>query len=575
MKKKIKNRKISSSIKILLVVIIPLIIIGCIAIIVGKNNEQELAYNIIQDELKGIVENTKDIFDTSIKGDFTYQNNILKKGDEVIDDNKLIDSIKENTDAEVTIFWGNERVMTTVEKADGSRAVGTTLDSEYSDVVLGGNNLFLKKVDIAGKNYCGYYIPLKNSSGKVVGMYFCGKSLDSVNNTIAKSQIKLILIILLIMLLSIGITITIIYKILKIIKYNINQLNKVAQGNLNIIIDSKIIKRNDELGEMAKSIDSLVKSFRSMINNIKCTTDSLKQFTGNFEESFSSINQNVKNVNLAVTDIANGATAQASEAMDTNNQVDSMGNTINSTEEKVNKLNENSKRMKEYSNTAEDVLGELSKINLETSCSVKKVKKQTDLTNESAKKIQKSTNIITDIASQTNLLSLNASIEASRAGEQGKGFAVVAEEIQNLSEQSKEAAEQISKIIETLILDSNTSVVTMNDMAKFFDIQNGKFSETKVMFTSLNGEIDSVADIVTSINDEMKTLDKIKNVVIDKVDNLSAIAEENAAETEETSSSMSEFKEIIELCRNETKKLVNLTNDLEISITSFSIRNAD
>ena len=179
--------------------------------------------------------------------------------------------------------------------------------------------------------------------------------------------------------------------------------------------------------------------------------------------------------------------------------------------------------------------------------------------------------MISDIADQTNLLSLNASIEAARAGEHGKGFAVVADEIRNLSEQSRQSAERIVEIVTNLLENSDTSVRTMNDVVENIEVQNDKLSETGRMFDSLDEEINEVAAAITQIRQQTAALNTQKEMVTGIVDSLAAIAEENAASTEETSASMLELNEIVEACHKDMGKLTSLAEQLVQNTKHFSI----
>lgn len=255
--------------------------------------------------------------------------------------------------------------------------------------------------------------------------------------------------------------------------------------------------------------------------------------------------------------------------MEASQRVTEMGDALDDTSANISTLNNSSEKMKEYNQTAKENLSELQQLSKKTKESVLLVQDQTNLTNQSAQQIREATDLITDIASQTNLLSLNASIEAARAGENGKGFAVVASEIRTLSEQSQESAEKIISIVNDLLKNSDTSVQAMNEVTDNIRQQNDKLAETDTMFRSLNTEISEVADAIAHIREQVAALNKHKETVLDIVEGLAAVAQENAASTEETSSSMMELSQIITSCDEETDKLVHMAQELTENTKKF------
>ena len=336
-------------------------------------------------------------------------------------------------------------------------------------------------------------------------------------------------------------------------------------------MSSSVLTRADEVGDIARSVQSLIHSLREILKNITTSAQALDEFSNTFSSSFDVIANSINDVNTAVDEIANGATGQAGETVNASEKVNEMGQSLDQTAASIETLNQSSGKMKEYNKTAAKNLEELYQISQKTKDSVLLVQDQTNLTNQSAQKIREATELITDIAGQTNLLSLNASIEAARAGENGKGFAVVADEIRQLSEQSRQSAEKIAEIVNSLLENSNTSVHTMNDVAGNIQMQDEKLLETGSMFKSLNGEIKDVTNAIEHISEQTAALDEHKNTVLTIVDSLAAIAQENAASTEETSASMLELQKIIQTCHEATSDLVKLSKELSANTKHFEL----
>ncbi|MBQ8597285.1 MAG: methyl-accepting chemotaxis protein [Lachnospiraceae bacterium] len=332
-----------------------------------------------------------------------------------------------------------------------------------------------------------------------------------------------------------------------------------------------ISKRRDETGVMGRAIEILRSELADVVGQIKSQSGDLHQASMVMKSSASEAAVSVEQVEKAVSEIAQGATSQAQETQVATENVIVMGSMIEETNDEVENLRNNAKQMNAAGEKAMKILVELNAVNKQTKEAIQVIAQQTNTTNESALKIKEATDMITDIAEETNLLSLNASIEAARAGEQGRGFAVVAAQIQKLAEQSNESAKQIAAIIDSLISDSEKTVATMEEVKVVIEQQNENVINTENAFKDVKVGIDKSMEAIGTITDKTRQLDEARVKVVDIVQNLTAIAEENAASTEETSASAAEVGSIMTNIADNATDLNYIADGLESSVKQFII----
>ena len=333
----------------------------------------------------------------------------------------------------------------------------------------------------------------------------------------------------------------------------------------------KLFARKDEIGAMSRALEYLRTEVADVVREVREQSGLLLEASNHVHDSASETATTMQQLDSAVGEIADGASSQAGDTQLATEKVVNMGDMVEQTANQVDDLMKYATRMQQSGQGATEALEQLEQVNGQAMQYIHVIAEQTDTTNASASKIHEAASMITEIAEETNLLSLNASIEAARAGEQGRGFAVVAAQIQKLAEQSNESAKEISEIIRVLMEDSQKAVSIMDDVKEIFKKQSEHVDNTKQAFDEIQKNVEQSIAGMSAIDEKTKQLDHERSGVIDIVQNLSAIAQENAASTEETSASVTEVKAISDQLSEEADSLKNISHTMEQSMAVFQI----
>lgn len=555
------------------VVLLAILLIGVAMIAFGMKSNS-LANLLMEEQLKSTSFLVEEMFERLNDADYALVDGQLYKGDvNLTQDTQEIDKIKDMTGLEVTIFWGDVRKTTTLKDDSGARIIDTALSGDTGSRVLSGESVFLKSGTIQGEKYTTYYMPLvQPSSGEIVGIVFTGKIRSDVDRYVSSSVVQAIGIMAGISVLFVGVgCVVFLRKITRVLSGASNLMARLADKDLSIKIEPRLLARQDEIGDIARSMESVRESFHGVIGDLQNSAASLDSENKAFLQKFNMISQNIGNINIAVEEIAKGSTDQAGETAKSAESILSIGTALDQNAEHIQELNASVESMNSYAKNAYDALQNLLDVGKKTADEVTVLKEETNNTNVSAQKINEAVSLIQDIAQQTNLLSLNASIEAARAGESGKGFAVVAEEIRNLSEESGKGAEQIAEIVGQLIRNSNVSVERMGSVEKNVDGQMQQLDGLNNTFTGLSREIDKVSGAAENISEQTRKITTMKDEISVITEQLAAISEENAASTQETSASMQDLSNAIDECTAGTDKLLNLSDELSKKANDFRL----
>ena len=556
--------------KLMLMSLIPLIATSVISVLVSSVKMVEKMRDEAYAKMGAVVNMAEKMYEEIDDGDYSYSDGEMKKGKYQITNNEaVIDAIKEKTKVDISVYYGDTSKLTTIFDGNNSRAEDIKASEAVVNEVIEKGNEYKCKETICGTKYYTYYLPIKDSAGKVIGMFAACETQDMVRDAVQESIIYVFVCIMVMFIISVGLVIFSSNRISRKIK-SVNQfLGNIRNGDLTTSIDKKVLVDKTEIGDIAESALKLNVALGGMVEDIKKSAERLAVSAETMQKTADTTNTTTQEVNKAIEEITTGTVSQAEETQNATDAVITMGEEIEKTSKAVNELMVNADVMNRNGESAERMVNELSAANLKTMEAVKRIYKHTELTNDAVLKISNSARIITNIAEETNLLALNASIEAARAGENGKGFAVVASEIQELAEQSNQSADEIMKEIDNLIAESEHSVEVMRDVKANVDLQSEKLADTKNNFNTMLVGVRKSMENIAYIEKITVSLNENRKSIIDIIQSLSAISEENAAASEQTAASTTQLGEIIDKLADDATELNNLAEMLEKEISEF------
>lgn len=521
--------------KILMIAVGPVLMLGVISIFFISTQVRKAVTSEIEEALKGTAAATLAAYDQNA-GDYIQSTNgdIWKGSYNISKSESLVDKIKSNSGMDVTFFYGDERIMTSAKDANGDRVLGSRAGDKIVEKVLkGGEEYFSSAVSIEGELNYGYFMPVhqNNSDNQIIGMIFVGTNLKE-----KEAVVKLILgsissSVIVVMLICIAVGIKLAGSMSRNIKKSIQMVGRLAEGNLDVWVDDKLLKKKDEIGELSRVTITLRDTMRSTIKEITDDAKALLEASQLLGTAADNTNGTMKDVRTAVSQVVDNSQLQAENSQSTSEQMKIMGDNITETSNEAELLSGNAASMQLSSEKASKTLLSLRQINEDVKKIIGEVQEQTNRTNESVKKIQAATTFINSVAEDTGLLSLNASIEAARAGDSGRGFAVVAEQIKNLSEQSNESSKEIEATAEVLRADSEKAVQAMQQMQEIIASQSESMQETQQVVAEVIEEIASSMKSIAQIKESSGRLEGARNEVLQAVEHLSEISAENLDST--------------------------------------------
>lgn len=343
---------------------------------------------------------------------------------------------------------------------------------------------------------------------------------------------------------------------------------QMAWGNLNQKLD---IQRRDEIGQLAQSFNHMIRNIGELIKKVKWTGEQVASSSQVLAANMKQMNETAEQIAVTIHEVAEGTTKEADHASQILSKMETTMESVNKGFQLVDSSLEKASRSTMVAYEGEQAIREaIEHLQVVT-------KRVSETTNSIQKLGQLSENIgsiihvITDISNQTNLLALNAAIEAARAGEHGKGFAVVADEVRKLAEQSNHSAQQIIQLVNEIQQETANSIHSMEESNKAVEeqvqiIQKGG-NALKEIITNVEETESGAKEIQVSFKDIKENIEH----VLAAVQEISSIIEESAASAEQVASGAQEQSASAREITNSTTELADMAYALEEEVKKFKI----
>ena len=568
-----KKRFFTFSRRMLLLALVPMLAICIMITMFSTKSLQSGLEEEIKKSLQIVAASLDETYSNLYEGDYKQdQVGRVTKGEvQITGDNKLIDALKERTGFEMTLYFDNMRLITTVKREKGGRSTGTRLDKEIAEQINKGESVFVENADIEGHTYYAYYQPLLNADGAVAGAIGVAKESEDVQANIKGQTTKIIIMSVVLMGVVSIIIVLLASKMVSVMEETRKFLGQIVKGELSTNVNKKITKRNDELGDIYNISIQLQNELRRIVSDIKKSSSDLITSADQLTNMAINTRGTVDVVYQSLEEITKGSATQADETGVAKHNVDRIGEQITYITDEVDALTRHAEQMSDAEKASEVIIGELNASNEEASTSVTKIAEQINTLHDSIASIQSAITMIQNIADETDLLSLNASIEAARAGDAGRGFAVVAQQISKLAEQSNTTAEEVEEIIAEIISESNRMVEVMEEVKVKMDQQQQKLDETMEKSNAVAVGVSNSLDNIENIRGKVSVLSDSGDAIQDVVHNLASISEQNEASTTSTMNSAHGMSDTMNSLEVSSENLRQLAGKLDEALAIFKM----
>ncbi|WP_117170144.1 methyl-accepting chemotaxis protein [Paraliobacillus sediminis] len=562
------NLKLKLATKINLIVLGIILILSTVIGIVVTREITDGVKEFAVEKAKGDLNLAYRYIDNKYPGDWEIENNQLYKGTTLMNDNfEVVDKIGEDTEDTVTIFQGDTRIATNV-MLDGERAIGTQASAEVIKSVITNGESFYGEADVAGNQYQTAYMPIENGSGEVIGIFYVGAADEMINSILNSFLVKFLTV----LAIMIGISVLLVYIFTRRLRKRLttiaSALELAGDGDFRSEIQDQA---GDELSDLATSFNKMATNLKSMMHQVISTSDLVASSAEELTTSAEETSKSTETISESIQQVANGAEHATNSVQESATSLEEVNTGVQAIAENASLISDvgsqATEKAKEGGVFVDNTVKQINEISHSVTQSAKVMK---TLENRS-QEIGEITEVISNIAEQTNLLALNAAIEAARAGEHGKGFAVVADEVRKLAEQSQISSSQISNLIKAIQEDMVLSNQSIDKVS--VDVKEGLniVKQTEVNFKEIYVFMEQLSEQITDMAATAQEISASTQEVSATVTGITKISNETSMHSQNVAASAEEQLASMEEITASANSLSNLAEEFQDLISKFKV----